>query len=157
MKNIIVLSFLLTTITGFTQEKKEDLAVVKNKKEVVVKLVSEDPVYVTPTLDLKSSIESGFKSGNAKLIAYYFSANIDISLLDKENLYSKSQGEQVLKTFFTENKPTNFVFDHEGKSSNMKYYIGTLTTVNSKFRITVNVKSVKGKEVISHLTIEKED
>ena len=90
MKNIIVLSFLLTTITGFTQEKKEDLAVVKNKKEVVVKLVSEDPVYVTPTLDLKSSIESGFKSGNAKLIAYYFSANIDISLLDKENLYSKS-------------------------------------------------------------------
>jgi hypothetical protein len=157
MKNIIVISFLLNTIVTFSQHKKEDLAVVKITKEFVSKQESIDPVFVSPNLDLKTSIENGFKTGNAKLIAFYFSKNIDISLLDKENLYSKSQGEQVLKTFFMDNKPVSFVFGNEGKSASIKYFIGTLTTKTSSFRITVNVKTTSEIEVISHLTIEKED
>ena len=112
---------------------------------------------IVEVMDVKTSIQSGFKTGNAKLIASHFSQNVDISLLDKENLYSKSQAEQVLRTFFAENKPVSFTFVHEGQSNNMKYYIGTLTTENSKFRITVNVKSTSGVKYISHLTIELED
>jgi len=157
MKNIIVLSALLCAMSGFAQDKKNDVAV-RKVVPIEVEVLNEDPIKINaPTLDLKSSLITGFKSGNAKLIARYFSANIDISLLEKENLYSKSQGEQVLNTFFTEHKPSSFSIDHEGKSSSIKYYIGTLTTSKAKFRITINTKLVNGVELISHLTIEKED
>lgn len=157
MKNIIVLSLLLCSMSSFAQDKKNDVAI-RKVDPIEVEAIKEDPIKInTPTLDIKASIISGFKTGNAKLIAQYFSANIDISLLDKENLYSKSQGEQVLNTFFTEHKPTNFSINHEGKSSNIKYYIGTLTAAKSKYRITVNTKMINGVELISHLTIELED
>lgn len=153
MKNILTISFVLFNLFAWSQ-----LEIVEREVLAEVKIAEiEEPINKeVAQLDMKSSIQTGFKTGNAKLIAAYFSPNIDISMLDKENLYSKSQGEQVLKTFFMEHKPVNFVFDHEGKSSNMKYYIGTLTTVNSKFRVTVNIKIVSGVEQISHLTIEKE-
>lgn len=157
MKNIIALTLFVSSVFGYAQEKKNDLAVVK-EKQVETEVFKEIPKKViAPTLDLKTSITTGFKTGNAKLIAYYFTANIDISVLEKENLYSKSQGEQVLKTFFTEYKPSNFVIDHEGKSNNITYYIGTLMTEKGKFRITINVKTVNKTELISHLTIEVED
>jgi len=157
MKNIIVLTALLCSMGGFAQDKKNDIAV-RKIVPIEVEVSKENPVkIIAPTLDLKSTIISGFKTGNAKLIARYFLANIDISLLEKENLYSKSQGEQVLNTFFTEHKPSDFSINHEGKSSNIKYYIGTLVTAKSKFRITINTKMVNGVELISHLTIETED
>lgn len=154
MKNILTVSFVLFNVLAWSQIEIVEREVLA---EVNVS-TTEVPVKKEVTqADLKSSIQKGFKTGNAKLVAAYFSPNIDISLLNKENLYSKSQGEQVLTTFFMENKPSDFVFKHEGKSSNMKYYIGTLTTAKSKFRITINIKVISGLEQISHLTIDKED
>ena len=154
MKNILTLTFVLFNLLAWSQLKiveKEVLAQVKMEK---IKEIEKIDVV---QLDLKASIQKGFKTGNANLIAAYFLPNVDISMLNKENLYSKSQGEQVLKTFFMEHKPVNFSYVHEGKLNNMKYFIGTLSTAGDTFRITVNIKMVSGVEQISHLTIEKED
>ena len=154
----MLMSLILVTTLGFSQLKNEDLAVNKVKLENELKCKIDEPVTkVVPVLDLKNSILTTFKTGNEKLVAVYFSLNVDIAVLDKENLYSKSQAQQVLKTFFLENKPTGFELNHEGRSSNVKYYIGTLTTAKQKFRVTINIKSVNGKDEISHLTIQKED
>jgi len=153
MRKIVILSFVLTSVLGYGQKSQDELAVVAKVKEEV--LVTKS-VFVVPTIDLKTSVEIGFETANAKLIAQYFAANIDVSLLDKENLYSKPQAEQVLKTFFLENKPSKFTIIHQGKSSTTQYYIGLLKTEKGDFRITVNVKMMAKKEFISHLTIESE-
>jgi|GEM_PF-651488 len=150
MRKIVILSFVLASVSGYGQKPKDVLAVVKVKEVGFV----DKPAFVVPTLDLKTSIEVGFETANAKMIAHYFASNVDISLLDKENLYSKSQAEQVLKTFFLENKPSKFAIIHQGKSSTTQYYIGSLETEKGVFRITVNIKLVAKKEFISHLTIE---
>lgn len=134
---------------AFSQSNQEELVVVEKSKpaKVAAKAIS---VVVAPT-NLKQALLTGFKTGNALMISAYFSQNVDVSMLDKENLYSKSQAEQVLKTFFSEHKPSNFVINHEGQASNAKYFIGTLSTLNGTFRITINTKS----NLISRLTIEK--
>ena len=153
----MILSLLFVTTLGFSQLKNEDLAVNKFKVEKVMKCRLEEPLTrVVPAMDLKTSILTAFRTGNEKLVAVYFSLNVDVSVLEKENLYSKPQAEQVLKNFFIENKPTGFNLNHEGNSSNVKYYIGTLVTAKLKYRVTINVKSTNGKEEISHLTIQKE-
>ena len=155
MRKLVILSFILTSTLGFTQKQQEELAAVKVKKIGVV--LTKQPFLIVPVLDLKSSLEKGFKTANSKMIAQHFATNIDVSLLDEENLYSKSQAEQVLKTFFLENKPLKFTIIHQGNSATTKYYIGSLETENSNFRITVNIKLVAKKEFISHLTIETDN
>ena len=157
MKNRFLIALMLMSTIGLTQKQKDDLAIVKVKmvKKVCVKKI--EPVMPLPILDMKTSIDKGFGSGNVNLFSVHFLPNLDVSLLDKESLYSKSQAEQVLKTFFTEHKPVSFAMIHEGKSTNVKYYIGTLKTINQKYRVTVNVKIVKGVEKISGLTIELAD
>jgi len=152
MRKIVILSFVLASVLGYGQKPQDELAVAKVKKVVFVSKIA----VVFPSVDLKTSVETGFETANAKLIAQHFATNIDVSLLDKENLYSKSQAEQVLKTFFLENKPTKFTIIHQGKSSTTQYYIGSLETEKGNFRITVNIKLVANKEFISHLTIESD-
>jgi len=149
MRKILSISLICLSFVSFSQSNQEELVVVEKQKplKIAIKPIS---IAVAPTT-LKQALLTGFKTGNAPVISAYFSQNVDVSLLDKENLYSKSQAEQVLKTFFSEHKPSAFVINHEGQSNNAKYFIGTLTTSKGSFRITINTKS----NLISRLTIEK--
>ncbi len=98
---------------------------------------------------------TAFKTGNATTIASYFSANVDMSIEEKENLYSNKQGEQVLKNFFLKHKPSDFSIIHKGKSGQTEYLIGELTTPGKVYRVTINTKKVGTKKEITSLTIEE--
>jgi hypothetical protein len=39
------------------------------------------------------------KQGNAHEFAKYFAANVDITVLDETNVYSKAQSEMILESF----------------------------------------------------------
>jgi len=149
MKKVLTLSFICLNLMGFSQNNEEVVTVEKSQR---VKIADKTQVLTIVPSTLKQAIIAGFKTGNSTLLSTYFAQNIDIALLNKENLYSKSQAVQVLKTFFTEHKPSNFVINHEGQSKQTKYFIGVLTTTNGVFRITINTKS----DLISRLTIEKQ-
>ncbi|MBK9191851.1 MAG: DUF4783 domain-containing protein [Crocinitomicaceae bacterium] len=102
----------------------------------------------------ESIIVAAFKAGNATKIASYFAENVDLSILETENLYSKSQAEQILKNFFLKHKPSDFTIVHKGKSGQSEYFIGELTCEDALFRVTLNSKSVDSSKEISALTIE---
>lgn len=99
-------------------------------------------------------IVSAFKAGNATRIAGYFAENVDLSILETENLYSKSQAEQILKNFFIKHKPSEFTIVHKGKSGQSEYFIGELTCNDAIFRVTLNSKADEGSKEITALTIE---
>ncbi len=149
MRKFLSISLICLSFSAFSQSNQEELVVVEKPNRIIL---SATPIKlaVVPT-NIKQAILTGFKTGNAPMVSSYFAQNIDISLLDKENLYSKSQAQQVLKTFFNDHKPSNFVINHEGQSNQSKYFIGTLSTSSGAFRITINTKS----NLISRLTIEK--
>ncbi|MBN4082111.1 DUF4783 domain-containing protein [bacterium AH-315-B15] len=102
----------------------------------------------------ESVMVSAFKTGNAVKIASYFGSNVDLSILEKENLVSKSQGQQILKGFFDKHKPSGFTIKHKGKTGSSEYIIGELKA-DKVYRVTLNAKSSGSKKTITSLTIEE--
>jgi len=108
--------------------------------------------------DLFEQVGSAIRSGDAKTIARYFNGNVDLTIVNQEEVYSKAQAEMVLKDFFAKNTPRNFSIIHQGVSKEgNKYAIGTLTTTQgSNFRTYFFVKETGGSGFIQELRFEKD-
>jgi hypothetical protein len=104
---------------------------------------------------IPAQIISGFKAGDAKIVASHFNENIELTILDRENVCSQAQGEQILKDFFTRNKPSDFQVSHQGGESSV-YAIGKLLTSNGNFRVYFLLKPNGSKPKIVQLRIEKD-
>ncbi|HRG91269.1 MAG TPA: DUF4783 domain-containing protein, partial [Chitinophagales bacterium] len=60
------------------------------------------------------NIAANIRSGNASALAANFSGNVEITVKDAGNSYSKSQAEMVLKNFFGSHQPKSFTVAHQG-------------------------------------------
>lgn len=108
--------------------------------------------------DIYSSVSNSILKGDAKALSTHFSSNVDLTILDKEDVYSKAQAEQILVAFFSKNKPVSFKIMHKGVSKEgAKYAIGNLKTNNAlTFRTYFFVKTQMGSEIVHELRFEKE-
>lgn len=98
-----------------------------------------------------------FRAGNAEELAKHFNANIELIILDKEDVYSKNQAEQILRKFFTDHHPTSFNIIHEGGKETSRYAIGSLFTSSGNFRVSFLIKNQDSTPLIHQLRIEEED
>lgn len=149
MKKFVAILLILAGTGAFAQPTSGDI--------IMVELDSADTLlsYAAPALTFEEAIINAFKTGNAAKIASFFGDNVDLSILGKANLYSKSQAQQILQRFFTEHKPKEFAIIHKGNGGSSQYFIGKLiSTANSTYRVTLNSKSEGGKSEITSLTIE---
>lgn len=149
MKKIVTILLLLLGTGAFAQPTSGDI--------IMVELDSADTLMslAVPQLTFEAVIIASFKKGNAAKIASYFGDNVDLSILGKANLYSKSQAQQILQHFFTEHKPKEFTIIHKGNGGASQYFIGELISIASdKYRVTINSKEEAGKNEITSLTIE---
>ena len=106
-----------------------------------------------------SSIEeviTAMKAGNSTDIARFFDNTLEINTPDKSNSYSKSQGELVLRDFFTTNVVKSFIVNHKGENSNSQFCIGTLVTKNGTYRTTIYIKLKGDKQLLQTITFEKQ-
>ena len=158
MKNLIVLFFVLFTVSVSAQNKNSEEVAISNEKFVFAKKREFKITKLDIEQDQKKSIKSviirGFSTGNVKVLTGYFPANIDVSIVGKSNLYSRSQAEQVLNTFFAKHKVSSFAIVHEGSSGGTKYFIGNYISEKKKYRVTINVKINKGINSIFNITID---
>jgi len=108
---------------------------------------------------IPDGIYNSIKAGNSKEIAKFFNDNIDMVILDKEGVYSKTQAELILKDFFAKNPviPNNgFIKLHEG-GKDSKYIIGTLYTAKGKFRVYFLMKTFNNTFNIHQFRIEDDN
>lgn len=107
---------------------------------------------------IPEEIYSSLKAGNSKVLAKYFNENIEIVLLNKEGVYSRSQAELVIRDFFAKNQPTGFSKLFEGKTEkgDSKYVISQLTTAKTKYRIYFMMKNNNQGFTIHQLRIEND-
>ena len=106
-----------------------------------------------------SSIEeviTAMKAGNSTDIARFCDNTVEINTPDKSNSYSKSQGELVLRDFFTTNVVKSFTVNHKGENSNSQFCIGTLVTKNGTYRTTIYMKLKGDKQLLQTITFEKQ-
>lgn len=106
--------------------------------------------------DSSEKVRIAMKNGDAKTLAEMFDSQVDLALEDIDDVFSRSQAEQILKKFFERAKPTGFSIVHEGKSrQDIEYKIGELSTKGGgTYRVTINMKTVSGKTYIHQLRIE---
>lgn len=98
-----------------------------------------------------------FKAGNAQELAKFFNSNIELVILEEEDVYSKTQAEQILRKFFTDYRPSSFKIIFEGGKETSRYAIGSLSTSSGNFRVYFLIKNQQGIPLIHQLRIEEED
>ena len=105
--------------------------------------------------EVKDQVVAALSSGNSKDLAALFIANIDLTVKENGDVYSKAQAEQILRKFFNENPPVGHVIEHSGVSkSGDKYFIGILRTRTGHFRTTFFLKKVDEGFQVKQLRIE---
>jgi hypothetical protein len=94
------------------------------------------------------------RSGNASELAKYVDDNIEISLPDKSDSYSRSQALMVLQDFFSNNGVRSFEVKHKGDNSGNLFCIGILHTKAGSYRTTVFMKSRNGRQLVKEIRFQ---
>ena len=111
----------------------------------------------TRQTDVFDTIAKSIRENNAKGVASYFNSSVELNIESGEGVYSKTQAEMVLKTFFTNHPCTKFDISHRAKSyGNNSFAIGTYKSASGNFRVTIYVKDMEGKSLIHEMKFEKE-
>ena len=100
---------------------------------------------------------AAMRAGNASQVAKYFDNNIEISMPDKSNSYSKSQAELVLKDFFASNPVKGFEIIHKGENAGSQFCIGSLQTRNGNFRTKLYMKQKGGQQLVQEIAFQPEE
>jgi Domain of unknown function (DUF4783) len=108
--------------------------------------------------DTCEDIGSAIRSGDSKQLASYFANTIDLTIINKEDNYSKTQAELIVRDFFSKNPPKSFTMVHKGTSKEGTLYgIGTLTSTKGvNFRTSFYAKKSGEKYFIQELRFETE-
>ena len=107
--------------------------------------------------DVLDSIASVIRSGNAESLSGYFDASIDVTIIDKESVYSKAQAQMVVRDFFAKYPVGSFSLIHRGTSpEGSQYGIGTMTSGANSFRVYFLVRNKAGVMLIKELRFEKQ-
>lgn len=94
------------------------------------------------------------RTGNAQEFAKYIDDNIEISLPDKSDNYSKSQAVMVLKDFFNNNGVTGFEVQFKGENGGSQFCVGKLSTRSGSYRTTVFMKTKQGKQLVKEIRFQ---
>jgi len=97
------------------------------------------------------------RSGNSAQLSSYFDENVELTLPDKSDSYSKAQAQLIIKDFFSNNGIKGFELKHKGDSPGGHFCIGTLQTNAGNFRTNVFMKMKKGREVVKEIRFQAID
>jgi len=106
---------------------------------------------------IPAGIYSAFKAGNVSDLSRYINSTVELLLLEKEDFYKKNVAETILKDFFTEYKPKDFVVRHEGGQNEAHYAYCILKTEKGDFRVYFLLKKVEKELLIHQIRIEPYD
>ncbi|HPH82312.1 MAG TPA: DUF4783 domain-containing protein [Flavobacteriales bacterium] len=110
------------------------------------------------TKDIGNDIAAAIRAGNARQLSGFFNNNVDLTVLGKEEMYSKAQAEQILRDFFQKNAPRSFNLKHHSSNpTSAQYGIGTYVSMqNARFRIYFLIKKIGNQSFIQQFSIEPE-
>ncbi len=107
--------------------------------------------------DTFDDVITAIKASNSKAVAQYFNANVEMTVMNTEGVYSKPQAEIMLKNFFASNPPKNVSIQHRGSSAQgSKYAIATYESNQGNYRVYIFIKESPQGMLIYELRFEKE-
>ena len=97
---------------------------------------------------------NALRSGNATEVGKYVDENVELSLPDKSDNYSKAQAIMILRDFFANNVVTSFETKHTGDNNGNQFCIGTLHTKSGDYRTTVFMKTRNGRQSVKEIKFQ---
>jgi hypothetical protein len=97
---------------------------------------------------------NAMRSGNSAELSKYFDDNVELTLPDKSDSYSKAQAQLIIRDFFNNNGVRGFDLKHKGDSPGGHFCIGTLQTNAGNFRTNVFMKMKNNKEVVKEIRFQ---
>ena len=94
------------------------------------------------------------RTGNSTEMSKYFDDNLELTLPDKSDSYSRAQATLILKDFFNNKGVKGFDVKHKGDQGGDQFCIGTLQTQSGNFRTTVFMKTKASREVVRKIRFE---
>jgi hypothetical protein len=94
------------------------------------------------------------RSGNSTDLSKFFDDNIELTLPDKSDSYSKAQAQLIVKDFFKNNGVKGFELKHKGDAPDGHFCIGTLQTNSGSFRTNVFMKIKNNREVVREIRFQ---
>lgn len=78
-------------------------------------------------------------AGNAKGLSTHFDSFVQLTIDGREGTYSRKQAEAIMRDFFRQYPPKQFVIDHASDAGDglTRYAIGTYVSGSKKFRTYV--------------------
>jgi len=97
------------------------------------------------------------RQGNVGELSKMFAANVEITIQNNDNVYSKVQAGIILEKFFNQNKPVSVKIFHK-VNSNPKYQFAVviLNTQKGAYRITYTLKETDGGLMLIEMRVEAE-
>lgn len=110
--------------------------------------------FTVKTMSGLDDVINSLRTGNATELAKYVDDNIEISLPDNSNSYSRAQAVVILQDFFSNNGVKNFVVTHKGDNKGSQFCIGTLQTKSGNYRTTVFMKTKNGRQLVKEIRFQ---
>ncbi|MEM9930049.1 MAG: DUF4783 domain-containing protein [Bacteroidota bacterium] len=97
-------------------------------------------------------------NGNVEQLATVMDTEVELTIIDQEDLYSRDQAIAELRAFFNEFAPSRFGKVHQGasKTADAEYCIGTLATAKGPFRVYVYVAKTDSGVLLQELKFSRE-
>ena len=112
---------------------------------------------MTPGFAQQKNIDAviiALRAGSASELSKYFDDNVELTLPDKSDSYSKAQAQLIIRDFFGNNGVKGFELKHKGDSPGGQFCVGTLQTGTGSFRTTLFMKIKGGKEVVKEIRFQ---
>jgi hypothetical protein len=121
------------------------------------------PTFVsTPTRIVEGNpnleaINNALNRGDVDALAKFFADNVEISILDKEQTYNKAKATEIIRTFFSSNKPKSFAQVHQGTSreNSDQYCIGNMVATSGNYRVYIYLKVAGNSFTIQEMRFDK--
>ncbi|HZF64660.1 MAG TPA: DUF4783 domain-containing protein [Chitinophagaceae bacterium] len=97
---------------------------------------------------------NALRSGNAAEVSKYMDDNVELTLPQKSDSYSKAQALMILRDFFSTNNVIGFEAKHKGDNSGNQFCIGTLRTKSGNYRTTVFMKTKNARQSVKEIRIQ---
>ena len=100
-------------------------------------------------------VNAALGKGDVKALQGMMTANVDITVGNKEGIMPADQAAKAFTEFFNTNPPVEFIVKHKGTSKlDALYRIGTLRTKKGDFRVTYFLKKTPNGVKIKQMRIE---
>ena len=102
-------------------------------------------------------IVKAFNAADVEALSGYFHMRLQVNISDSDYMCSRSQAKEIMREFFTNNKPSSFSIIFEGGKEDSNFSIGTLVTSSGNYRVNIFFRKFEGEYLIHLLRIERDD